>query len=126
MWRMSFSATVEQMRAGTKTVTRREPNTWRNLDPFDRVLAVEKAMGLRAGEKQVPIGVIEIVSNRIVPFGDIDEADARREGFDGLREFFAVWRAIHGPWRSLSFPVRRIEFRHVPDVEVEEVPHGSV
>jgi hypothetical protein len=43
---MSFAATVAPMRARTKTVTRRHPQTWRTLTVGDRVLAIEQGQGL--------------------------------------------------------------------------------
>lgn len=118
MRRMSFSATVEQMRDGSKTVTRRDPKTWQALRPGELVLAVEKAMGLRTGEKQTPIGVIRVLSNEVVTLADFDGAEARREGFTSSADFFAVWRAMHGPW-NLSDQVRRIEFEHVEKIGSE-------
>ncbi len=51
---MSFRLTAEQMRARTKTVTRRLG--WSSLKPGDIVQPVEKAQGLRKGEKVVKSG----------------------------------------------------------------------
>ncbi|MCP4224930.1 MAG: ASCH domain-containing protein [Actinomycetia bacterium] len=110
MRRMSFSATVEQMRAGTKTVTRRAVSTWQSLQPGDQVLAIEKGMGLAKGEHQVPIGVIEIESNRVEPLSFCSEADAQREGFTSLTEFLVAWRRLHGS--ADDGMVRRISFSH--------------
>ena len=112
---MSFSQTVPQMRDRSKTVTRRHPNSWRSLEPGDQLIAVEKAMGLKKGEKQVVIGVIEVVSNTIVEVGDMldNQEEARREGFVRPGEFFDVWEQMHGAWRADDV-VRRIEFVHVP------------
>ena len=47
---MSFMLTTNQIIDETKDVTRR--NGWENLKPGDRLRAVEKAMGLKKGEKQ--------------------------------------------------------------------------
>ena len=118
MRRMSFSATVPQMRARTKTVTRRDPSTWTTLQPGDRLLAVEKAMGLKAGERQVPIGVIEIESVDVVELEpaywlDLD-IEARREGFASWAEFMATWRRLH-PRSHPTVMVRRIAFRHIEE-----------
>lgn len=44
---MSFTLTIEQMRARTKTVTRRKG--WAFLKPGDLVWAVVKGMGLKPG-----------------------------------------------------------------------------
>lgn len=115
MRRMSFSATTEQMRDQTKTVTRRRVDTWKNLQPGDRLLAVEKAMGLPKGAKQVSIGVIEIVGVSEEHLGNAmgRPGEARKEGFPHLSEseFCAFFRHNYGV--ALSELVRRIEFRHV-------------
>ena len=55
---MSFSKTIPQMYAKTKTVTRRTGASWMKLQPNDRLWAVEKAQGLRKGEKVKRIGPI--------------------------------------------------------------------
>ena len=119
MRRISFSATTEQMWAGTKTVTRRDPATWRHLAPGDRLTAIEKGMGLAAGERQVVIGVIEIVSNEVMALEPVvvgwrawQADEARREGFGSWAEFVATWQRLHGRFDP-SAMVRRIEFRHV-------------
>lgn len=112
---MSFSATVEQMRARTKTVTRRHPDTWRNLKPGDRVLAIEKGMGLAKGEKQTPIEIIEIVSNRVERIMDLTDLEVIKEGFPDLtvEEFLTeVWHPLHGPVHP-ACAVRRIEFKPI-------------
>lgn len=117
---MSFSATVDPMRAQTKTVTRRNPTTWKNLQPGDRLTAVEKAMGLPRGTKQVVIGEIEVTGVRVEPLFMIEwEQDANgrlagpgREGFSSLHEFKAVWVDMAGGWDPEA-RVRRIEFRHI-------------
>ncbi len=56
---MSFSMTTAQFRARTKTVTRRLG--WWNLKPGDVIMGVEKAMGLKKGEKVKRLGRIRIV-----------------------------------------------------------------
>lgn len=116
MRRMSFSATIPQMLAGEKTVTRRDPFTWQKLRPGDNVLAVEKAMGLPKGAKQTPIGVIKIVSNEIVPFVNILlPYEAHLEGFESVEAFLDAWQSLHGKQTWAGTKVRRIEFIHVPD-----------
>lgn len=115
MRRMSFSATIDQMRAGTKTVTRRHPDTWAKLQPGARILAVEKAMGLAKGERQVPIGVIEIISNRVERAIDLTQEDVEREGFPGMTPsdwLTEVWWGLHGPVEPTT-KMRRLEFRHI-------------
>ena len=73
---MSFSITTEQMRNRTKTVTRRLG--WKNLKPGEVVNAVEKAMGLKPGEKVVRICQIRILSNTPEPLRRM--VDNRRYG----------------------------------------------
>jgi hypothetical protein len=92
---MSFALTTEQIRAGTKTVTRRAG--WRFLKEGDLVHPVLKAMGLRPGEKIAPVrGPIRIVSVRREPLrmmtDDVDYGyeEVRREGF-------ADHPTLHGP-----------------------------
>jgi len=109
---MSFAATTAQMWAGSKTVTRRDPATWARLAPGDRVMAIEKGMGLPAGAKQVTIRPIEIVSNELVALGAGDDAEAAREGFESWVEFAATWQRLHGRYDPFAM-VRRIEFVHV-------------
>lgn len=121
MRRMSFSATTQQMRNRSKTVTRRHVETWKNLRPGDRLLAVEKAMGLPKGAKQVPLGVIEIVDVRTEPLRFIyqEPCGASLEGFPDwdVHEFVSFFRSKFGGGEDQV--VRRIEFRHV-----EESHHG--
>lgn len=62
MRNMSFMLTTPQMYSGTKKVTRRIG--WWNLKPGDVVMAVEKGMGLKKGEKVVQIYQIMIVETR--------------------------------------------------------------
>ena len=65
MRNMSFSATTEQIRNGTKTVTRRLG--WTFLKPGDVVMACVKCQGLKKGEKVEKIRPIRIVSVRKEP-----------------------------------------------------------
>lgn len=116
MRRMSFMLTMEQMRAGTKTVTRRRG--WWRLKPGDRVMAVEKCMGLKGGERQVEIGEIEIVAvkpemlDTIERYPEYGREECDKEGFWKMdpSDFVAMFCKTHagiGP-RSV---INRIEFR---------------
>lgn len=78
---MSFALTTEQFKARTKTVTRRFG--WWFLKPGDVVRGVEKAMGLKPGEKIKPLGMIRIVATRQEPLNAITMDDVTREGFPG-------------------------------------------
>ena len=114
MRNMSFSMTTDAAWAKTKTVTRRLG--WWNLKPGDLVQQVEKAQGLKKGERVVPIHVIRIVSSRPEPLDAIarygsDELD--REGFPGQSpaEFVELFMRHNkvGPRAE----VNRIEFEYV-------------
>ena len=106
---MSFALTTAQMLAGTKTVTRRLG--WKTLLPGARLRAVEKAMGLRPGEKQRVLRLIEVVDVRVERVDAVTGDDVAREGFPDLTpaEFVELFcRAMRvGP----EAEVRRIEFR---------------
>lgn len=86
---MSFSMTTPQFRARTKTVTRRFG--WWFLKPNDIVCGVEKAHGLRKGERIVRLGMIRIVSIRTEPLNWITHAELDLEGLPDTspREFVA-------------------------------------
>src|SRR5262245_22203198 len=79
---MSFILTTPQMRARTKTVTRRLG--WWFLKPGDFVMAVEKSRGRNKGERMVRIAPIRIVSTRTESLKRIDVDEVRREGFDQM------------------------------------------
>lgn len=66
MRNMSFALTAEQIIQGTKTVTRRLG--WLNLQPGDMIQPVNKCMGLKKGEKPIPLrGPLRVVSVRREP-----------------------------------------------------------
>lgn len=111
MRRMAFSMTTAQFRARTKTVTRRQ--AWWDLPTGTHLMAVEKGMGLKKGEKQVLLGPIEIVSVRQEPVGDITQEDVVREGFPGwtCREFINFY--CNGHRCQEEDPCNRIEFRRL-------------
>lgn len=82
---MSFMLTTAQVRARTKTVTRRIG--WEFAAVGDQLRAVEKAQGLRRGEKIKVIGIIEITAMRREPLSALvddlryGEAEMTAEGF---------------------------------------------
>lgn len=92
--RMSFSLTMAQVLARTKTVTRRNVRTWTALGPGDRLLAIEKGQGLRAGEGHHVLALLEVVDVRVELLEDITAEDCAREGFPELSpsEFVAFYR----------------------------------
>lgn len=62
---ISFSMTKTAFVDGSKTVTRRIG--WASLKPGTKLMAVEKAMGLKPGERVVRLGALEVVSVRREP-----------------------------------------------------------
>lgn len=117
MRNMSFSATLEQMHDGTKTVTRRQG--WVFLRPGDRLWAVEKVMGLKKGEKIKRIGMIEVVSVRREPVSEVTAADVTREGFPDWepQQFISLYCNMNRcrPCDDCT----RIEFIHVDAGDLE-------
>ena len=80
MRNMSFALTTAQVRAGTKTVTRRMG--WLFLKQGDRVCPVVKSQGLKRGEKveviRAPLRILGVRREALVDLL-IDEAYGRRE-----------------------------------------------
>ena len=113
MRNMSFSKTKEQMYAGTKDVTRRHIDTWKNLKAGDRLRAVEKSRGLKKGQKTKPICEIEVVDVRVERIYHVTDDDVRREGFPEMNpyEFARLVGNIMGC--HIFDECRRIEFRVV-------------
>ena len=114
--RMSFARTIEQMRARTKTVTRRLGWWVKSQDsplvlPGEHVIACEKTQGLKRGERQRVIRSIEIVSIWREPLGDITPEDCAAEGFPGMTpsEFVSFFG------HPADTIVTRIRFRHLHD-----------
>jgi hypothetical protein len=109
---MSFMLTTAQMRAGTKTVTRRLG--WWFLNPGDLIMAVEKSRGRRKGEQMARIAPIRIVSTRAELLNRITVEEVRREGFyemspaDFINHFCATHRSCTPQTR-----VNRIAFEFV-------------
>lgn len=108
---MSFSMTTDQFRNRTKTVTRRFG--WWFLKPGDVVCGVEKAMGLKKGEKIKRLGMIRIVSTRTEPLNWITNAELDLEGLpDTSPREFVAW--LSGRCRVQPHkPVNRIEFEYL-------------
>lgn len=112
MRNISFALTTPQVRARTKTVTRRM--RWLSLKVGDRLQACVKCQGRKPGEPLEVIAVIEIVSLRRERLDAITAADCAREGFPHMTpaKFVAFFCASHKD----CFPestITRIEFRYV-------------
>ncbi|MCQ8118493.1 MULTISPECIES: hypothetical protein [Methylomonas] len=104
--------TTQQVANQTKTVTRRFG--WWFLNPGDVVQPVEKAMGLKKGEKARKIGgQIRIVSIRREPLSAIDKADCIREGFPDYepKDFTAMLQRRYNC--GAHDEVNRIEFEYL-------------
>lgn len=116
MRNMSFALTTAQVRAGTKTVTRRFG--WWNLKPGDLVQPVVKGMGLKKGEKVQKIrGPIRIVSVRKVLVRDVTADDLVREGFPQISyASFLSLLTDHFRKAGVYDPVNRIEFEYTDKV----------
>lgn len=120
MRNMSFMLTTEAMRNKSKTVTRRIG--WEFLKPGDRVMAVEKGMGLKKGEKVNRLGIIEIVSvrreslYRLTIDKDYADQEAIKEGFPHMtgNQFAVVFCNYHRV--SIDYAPNRIEFKHVGEI----------
>ena len=108
---ISFSMTTTQFRDRTKTVTRRLG--WWALKPGTVLCGVEKARGLKKGEKIRRLGLIEILAVRRERLDAITAEDVMREGFPGMAadDFVEMFCRTHrcepDAW------VNRIEFRYL-------------
>ena len=108
---MSFAMTTEQFKAKTKTVTRRFG--WWFLKPGDIVQGVEKAMGLKRGEKIKKIGLIRVVSVREELLHEITQEDCIKEGFPELKPYGFVKMLMRHYKCEPDEIVNRIEFEYV-------------
>lgn len=111
MRNMSFSMTTEQYRNCTKTVTRRLG--WWNLRAGEICNGVEKAQGLKKGEKIVVMGQHKILSTRIELLCDITPDDVVREGFPDMTPEFFIQFFMKSHKCGRFDPVNRIEFEHI-------------
>ena len=82
---------VDLIVAGRKTETRRpvKPGVGCRYQP-GRSYAVQPGRGKRA------VCRIDVRSARLECVGDIDDAAARREGFDSREGFLDYWRGLYG------------------------------
>ncbi len=123
---MSCALTTPQVRARTKTVTRRLG--WWDLKVGERVQLCEKCMGRKKGEPLVRLAVVEVVSTRPEPLIAIAHPETgpdevEREGFPWWRDdpgafvsFFLASHAKDPKTKKATTPetlVNRIEWRFV-------------
>lgn len=111
MKNMSFSMTTPQARRREKDITRRLG--WWNVKPGERIQQVEKAMGLKKGEKMVNIHVIEVISARREPLHHITLEDVIREGFLGWSTHDFIDLLCDKNKIKPETIVNRIEFRYI-------------
>lgn len=121
--RMSCSMTTDAVRDRSKTVTRRATRTWQNLEVGDHLTLVEKAMGLKKGERQVILADVEIIDIRLEPITAIwdEPGGVEREGITDMSpNLFAYWWAEHHGHPGVLTPeqlrgvwCRRIEWRYL-------------
>lgn len=132
--RMSVTLTLDAVRARTKTVTRRQVDSWCTLTAGDRLTLVEKGMGLPKGAQQVVVAEVEVVDVRVEPLSrGASWSEIRAEGlWDRARTvltdptsgqspgewFCSFWLTSHGH-RADADPrlvkVRRIEWRYLDE-----------
>lgn len=108
---ISFYYTTRQFIDGSKDVTRRKG--WANLKPGTRLMAVEKAQGLKKGEKVKRLGEIEVLEADREPLHAICDHsdDLAREGFPEMTpmEYIKMYCKHFGG--TPSQVVTRIVFR---------------
>lgn len=121
MRNMSFMHTPDQIRARSKTVTRR--TGWLFLDPGTVIQAVEKAQGLRKGEKVKPLALLRVVDVRREPLRRMMDdttyglEECALEGFKDHPRY--GWPSIFVEWFAASHAckigddITRIEFEYV-------------
>ena len=115
---MIFALTTPQFIARTKTVTRRLG--WKFLKPGELVWGVEKAMGLKKGEKIKRLGLIRIVSNQPEHLHKISHDDVAKEGFPEMSRIeFIDFFCAHNRCDP-DIVVRRIEFEYVRNQNSEK------
>jgi len=105
---MSFAMTTNQIKKKTKTVTRRFG--WNFLKPGTDIWAVEKAMGLKKGEKIKKLCLLRVVSVRKEPLNKITKEDCVKEGFPNFEPAGFVDMLCKHYKCKPSDPVNRIEF----------------
>lgn len=119
MRNMSFSLTTLQVRSCSKDVTRRLG--WSSLKPGEHFMAVEKALGLKKGEKVRKICECFCISNTPEPLKNIllnpvlagSRTEVEREGFPDLSPQEFIQMFCREMKVSPGTVVNRIEFAYV-------------
>ncbi len=120
---MAFSMTTAQVRAGTKTVTRRMG--WDDLEIGEEFCGIEKGQGIAKGGKVVRLAILRCIANGRERLGamidrpEYGKEEAKREGFpemDGA-EFVTFFcnghREKDGKPCTINSTPSRIEFEYV-------------
>lgn len=108
---ISFAMTTEQVRKKTKTVTRRVG--WLDLKPGEILQAVEKAQGLKSGEKVKRLCLIRVKKVTRVRLRHITKREVEREGFPGMSPEEFVRFFCEGHKCAPGDKVTRIEFEYL-------------
>ena len=111
MRNMSFFITAPQFEKREKDVTHRIG--WNKLKVGELVQAVEKAQGLKKGEKIRKIGVIKIISLRTEQLKEITQDDCRREGFPEFSPEAFIKMFCYNMCCLPETEVNRIEFERI-------------
>jgi len=118
---MSVSLTEPQVRARTKTVTRRMG--WLMLKPGDRLTLCRKVMGRRKGEPLERIVDVEVIAVRRERLDLITPDEVTAEGFPQMTpaEFVDFFCDSHKGCGHVS-EVTRIEWRYLanPETQLQE------
>lgn len=108
---MSVYLTEPQVRARTKTVTRRLG--WTFLKPGDRLTLCRKVMGRKVGEPLVRIAEVEVVSVQREQLFEVTDDDVTREGFPYMNRWEFVDFFREHMRCSVLDEVTRIEWRYL-------------
>lgn len=115
---ISFALTTDQVRAQTKTQTRRLG--WEHAKVGDRLRGVRKVQGRRKDEPLVDLAIVEITAVRTERLCDISADDLAREGFPGMS---AQDFALKFPCEPTA-EVTVIDFKYLDDEVVLDVANG--
>lgn len=112
---MSFALTETQYVDGTKDITRRLG--WLTLKPGDKFMGVDKAMGLKKGEKSRVLGASIVLDVRREPLFYITDKEVEREGFPGKTAAWFVEMFCKANKCTPMVEITRIEFKRLKDGE---------
>lgn len=98
---------IKKILVGDKTVTRRPLKTRKCK------YVVGKTYGIQPGMARPSIARIRITSVEAVWLGDVNDAEARLEGFEDAEAFFGYWAGLYPDTDVEGVLVWRIGFRLV-------------